>query len=113
MAPSRAAGSGSASDAVVEVAGRLEPPEDVVPSDPARAPPGSPARQEDVPAGPVKLLGDLAARLATSDHQHLPGGSCRRVPVVLDVDLEQVGRERRRARRAVGPLVRAGAQDHG
>ena len=98
---------------VVEVAGRVEPPEDVVLPEPARGPPGSPAGQEDVPAGPVKLLGDLAAGLAASDHQNPARRQLPRVPVVRHVDLEQVGRERGRARRAVGPLVRAGAQDHG
>jgi hypothetical protein len=61
----------------------------------------------------VKLLGDLAAGLATSDDENLAGRQLPRVPVILHVDLNQVSRERGRAGRAVGPLVRPGAQDHG
>ena len=90
----------------------MEPPGEVVFADPPREPPRSPARQEDLPAGLVQLLGDLAAGLATADDEHLARRQLRRVSVIPRVDLDQVGRERGRSCRPVGALVCAGAQDH-
>ena len=112
LATSRAAGVGSELDRIIEEAGLEDPPDEVVIAEPARRPRRPPAREEDLAAGLVQLLGDLAARLAAADDQHRPGGQLARIAVVLDVDLEQVRRERRRAGRPVRALVGAGAQDH-
>ena len=98
-------------DAIVEVARRVEPPDDVVVPDPPRGPARAAARQEDVATRLVELLGDLAARLPAADHEHRARRQLAGVAVVLHVDLEQVAGQRRRARRPVRPLVRAGAED--
>jgi hypothetical protein len=79
-------------------------------SDPAWQPACPAAREEDLASGLVQLLCDLAARLAAPDDEHMTRRQLPRAPVVLDVDLEQAGRQRRRPRRTVRALVGAGAE---
>jgi hypothetical protein len=62
-------------DAIVQVARLAKPPGQVVVTDPPRRPAGAPAREEDVAARLVKLLRDLTAALAASDHEHRAGSS--------------------------------------
>jgi hypothetical protein len=81
-------------------------------AEPTRGPPGTSACQKDFAAGLMELLGDLAARLATPNHEHRATRQLRRVTVILDVDLEEVRWQRGRSCRSMGPLVGAGAQDH-
>ena len=71
-------GIGHLVDGAREPAGGLEPPEDVHAAV-AAGHPGVPAdREDDVPARPGELVGDLHPRRRGADHQHAtrgPGGS--------------------------------------
>src|SRR5713101_8483801 len=96
----------------VQLARLVEPPEKVVVAEPARRPPRPAAGEEDVATGFVQLLRDLASRLATADHQYGAGRQLRRVAVVLDVDLQEVGGKRGRSGRSMRVLIRPGAQNH-
>ena len=104
--------SGSGNDSTVVEEPRLErPPRQVPATEPAGEPRSPPTGQGDITACQVQLLGDLAPRLAAADDQHRTRRQFRRVAVVLDVDLQQILRERGRSW-PVGPLVGAGAEDH-
>ena len=96
---------------LVEEARRLQPPDEVAASHPAWPPRSLPAGKDDLAAGFPQLFGHLAARLPAADDQDRPGRQRGLVSVVLDVDLQEVGRQRVGAGGAVGTLERAGGED--
>lgn len=80
-------------DRLVEVARRLQPPDEVAATQPAGRPRGLPAREDDVAAGFLQLLRQLAARLPAADDQDWPRWQAGRVSVVLDIDLQEASRQ--------------------
>ena len=100
-----------ARDRLVEEAGRLEPPDEIAAGHPARRPGGLPAREDDVAAGLPELLGELAARLAAPHDEHRPGWKAGLVPVLLEEDPQEPGRQRLGSRRVVRALEGAGGED--
>jgi hypothetical protein len=92
--------------------GLERPRHDVAIADPPWHPRRPPAREEDLTARLVKVLGDLTTRLAAADHENAPGRKRRGIAVLLDVDLQQVRGQRGRAGRPVRTLVGAGGHDH-
>jgi hypothetical protein len=90
----------------------VSPPHEVAPTEAARQPRRPAAGEDDVSPGLVELLGDLASRLPASDNEHPPWREPLLVSVVVDVDLEQLGRERLRRRWSVRFLVRAGRKHY-
>jgi hypothetical protein len=89
------------------------PPDDVASSRPAREPRRSTAGEEHLAAGAEELLGELTPGLAAAHHEHAARRQAGGVAIVLDVDLQQVGGQGRRALRSMSPLVRAGRDDDG
>jgi hypothetical protein len=100
-------------DRVVQEPGFGRPPDQVVVADPAGHPRGSPAGKEHVASGLVQFLRDLAAGLAAPDHEHFAGRQRTGASVLGEFDLHQIGRQGIGAGGPVGPLIRAGANDHG
>ena len=92
---------------LIEEPGVDRPPHEIAVADTPRDPGSASAREHDVASGLVQFLGDLAARLAAADHQHVPLGKSRRVRVARDVEHGDVDGERGKPLRPVGPLERA------
>jgi hypothetical protein len=98
-------------DRLVEEARFEKPPDEVAAAQPAGRPGGLPARKDDLAAGLPQLLRQLAARLPAPDDQDRPRRQAGFVAEPLDVDLEEAGRQRVGAGRAVGALEGSRAQD--
>ena len=60
-------------DRLVAVARLEQPPDQIVPAEPARHPGGPSAGEHDLAAGLVQLLGDLASGLAAAHDQDRAG----------------------------------------
>ena len=71
----------------------------------------APAGEKDGSSGLVQLFRDLAPRLTAADDQDSAGWKRVGIAIALDIDLHEVGRKRRGARRPVRTLIRAGRKD--
>jgi hypothetical protein len=102
-------GCGEGAERGVEEAGLLEPGDDVAAAGPPGQPRRPPAGQEHLAARLVEFLRELAAGLAAAHDQDLARRKGGRVAVVPGVEHQHSTREPGRDRRAVGPLIGAGA----
>jgi len=105
-------GEGQRGDRRVEEARRHHPPEDVAATDPAGSPRRPATGQHHLAARLAQLLRELRTRLATAHHQHVARRQRLGVPVVADVGLRQVGRERLGSRWPSRALEGAGGDHH-
>src|SRR4029450_6727824 len=82
-------------DRRVQEPGLESPPSEVVLADATRQPGSPAARDDDRAASLVELLRDLAARLAAPHDEHPARRERLLVPVLVHVNLEQPGWQRR------------------
>ena len=94
---------------LVEETHLVKPPNDVPAAEAARDPGRLAAGQDYLAAGHAQLLADLRAGLATTDHEHSPGGQGPFVPVGVNVHTRQADRQAVGYRRPVGPLEGTGS----